>query len=60
MSYQRIEKAMDMGKVRDYGTIGKLREDYGTVQKVRDYGTQGKARHEHAGSLLGGLRKQQR
>ena len=59
MSYQRIERAADMGKVRDYGTTGKVR-DYGTTGKVRDYGTQGKARDEHAGSLLGGLRKQQR
>lgn len=59
MSYQRIEKAMDVGKARDYGTIGKMR-DYGTVKKVRDYGIQGKARDEHSGGLLGGLRKQQR
>ena len=59
MSYQRIQTAADMGKARDYGTIGKVR-DYGTVKKVRDYGTQGKARDEHSGSLLGGLRKQQR
>ena len=59
MSYQRIQTAADMGKVRDYGTVGKVR-DYGITQKVRDYGTQGKARHEHAGSLLGGLRTQQK